>query len=43
MGESMDHIDHILVVDDDHGIRTGIVDYLRKSGLRATEDGRLPR
>ncbi|WP_109127342.1 response regulator [Dyella sp. C11] len=38
----MDHIDHILVVDDDHGIRTGIVDYLRKNGLRATAaaDGR---
>ena len=32
----MDHIDHILVVDDDHGIRTGVVDYLRKNGLRAT-------
>jgi len=38
----MDHIDHILVVDDDHGIRTGVVDYLRKNGLRATAavDGR---
>src|SRR5579859_2184557 len=35
-GDSMEHIDHILVVDDDHGIRTGIVDYLRKNGLRAT-------
>lgn len=32
----MEHIDHILVVDDDHGIRTGVVDYLRKNGLRAT-------
>lgn len=32
----MEHVDHILVVDDDHGIRTGIVDYLRKNGLRAT-------
>jgi two-component system OmpR family response regulator len=38
----MEHVDHILVVDDDHGIRTGIVDYLRKNGLRATgaADGR---
>jgi len=38
----MEHIDNILVVDDDHGIRTGIVDYLRKNGLRATgaADGR---
>jgi len=38
----MEHVDHILVVDDDHGIRTGIVDYLRKNGLRATpaSDGR---
>src|SRR5579859_2403110 len=38
----MEHIDHILVVDDDHGIRTGIVDYLRKNGLRASAaaDGR---
>ncbi|QNK03098.1 response regulator [Dyella telluris] len=32
----MEHVDHILVVDDDHGIRTGIVDYLRKNGLRAS-------
>jgi two-component system, OmpR family, response regulator len=38
----MDHVDHILVVDDDHGIRTGVVDYLRKNGLRASAavDGR---
>ncbi|AIF45939.1 response regulator [Dyella japonica] len=38
----MEHVDHILVVDDDHGIRTGIVDYLRKNGLRASgaADGR---
>jgi two-component system OmpR family response regulator len=38
----MEHIDHILVVDDDHGIRTGVVDYLRKNGLRASAaaDGR---
>jgi len=38
----MEHIDQILVVDDDLGIRTGIVDYLRKNGLRAVAaaDGR---
>lgn len=38
----MEHIDHILVVDDDSGIRTGVVDYLRKNGLRASaaKDGR---
>lgn len=38
----MERIDHILVVDDDHGIRMGVVDYLRKSGLRASAaaDGR---
>jgi len=38
----MEHIDHILVVDDDRDIRTGVVDYLRKNGLRASAavDGR---
>ena len=38
----MDHIDNILVVDDDRDIRTGVVDYLRKNGLRASAavDGR---
>jgi two-component system OmpR family response regulator len=38
----MEHIDHILVVDDDHDIRTGVADYLRKNGLRASAavDGR---
>jgi len=35
----MEHTDNILVVDDDHGIRTGVVDYLRKNGLRATGAG----
>lgn len=37
-----DHIDNILVVDDDRDIRTGVVDYLRKNGLRASAavDGR---
>uniref|UniRef100_UPI0035E05C5B ATP-binding protein n=1 Tax=Enterobacter vonholyi TaxID=2797505 RepID=UPI0035E05C5B len=32
----MEHIDHILVVDDDRDIRELIVDYLAKSGYRAT-------
>jgi len=32
----MDHIDHLLVVDDDRDIRTGVVEYLRKNGLRAS-------
>ena len=38
----MEHIDHILVVDDDHDIRAGVADYLRKNGLRASAavDGR---
>jgi len=38
----MQHTDHILVVDDDREIRTGVVDYLRKNGLRADAavDGR---
>ncbi|MGN6086280.1 response regulator [Trinickia sp.] len=38
----MEHIDNILVVDDDRDIRTGVVDYLRKNGLRASAavDGR---
>jgi two-component system OmpR family response regulator len=38
----MEHIDNILVVDDDHDIRTGVVEYLRKNGLRASAavDGR---
>jgi two-component system, OmpR family, response regulator len=38
----MEHIDHILVVDDDREIRTGVVDYLHKNGLRASAavDGR---
>jgi len=38
----MDHIDNILVVDDDREIRNGVVDYLRKNGLRASAavDGR---
>jgi two-component system OmpR family response regulator len=38
----MDHVDNILVVDDDREIRTGVVEYLRKNGLRASAavDGR---
>jgi len=32
----VEHIDHILVVDDDRDIRELIVDYLVKSGYRAT-------
>jgi two-component system OmpR family response regulator len=38
----VEHIDHILVVDDDRDIRTGVVDYLCKNGLRASAaaDGR---
>lgn len=32
----MEHIDHILVVDDDRDIRELITDYLVKSGYRAT-------
>lgn len=32
----MEHIDNILVVDDDHDIRELVVDYLQKSGYRAT-------
>ncbi|HKT29860.1 response regulator [Dyella sp.] len=38
----MDHVDNILVVDDDREIRTGVMEYLRKNGLRASAavDGR---
>ncbi|ORM73587.1 DNA-binding response regulator [Pantoea wallisii] len=32
----MEHVDHILVVDDDRDIRELITDYLTKSGYRAT-------
>jgi two-component system OmpR family response regulator len=41
----MDHIDHILVVDDDREIRKMVADYLQKNGLRATTavDGREMR
>jgi two-component system OmpR family response regulator len=41
----MDHVDHILVVDDDGEIRKMVADYLQKNGLRATAvaDGREMR
>lgn len=41
----MDHIDHILVVDDDREIRELVANYLKKNGLRATvvADGRQMR
>ena len=41
----MEHVDHILVVDDDREIRQMIADYLLKNGLRATAvaDGREMR
>jgi DNA-binding response OmpR family regulator len=43
--EGMDHIDHILIVDDDRDIRQMVADYVEKSGLRATAvaDGRQMR
>jgi len=41
----MEHVDHILVVDDDREIRQMVADYLRRNGLRASEaaDGREMR
>lgn len=41
----MDHIDHILVVDDDREIRELVSTYLKKNGFRATvaADGRQMR
>lgn len=41
----MDHIDHILIVDDDREIRDLVSAYLRKNGLRVTvaADGRQLR
>jgi len=32
----VDHIDHILIVDDDRDIRDLIADYLQKAGLRTS-------
>jgi two-component system OmpR family response regulator len=41
----MDHIDHVLVVDDDREIRELVSSYLKKNGLRVTTaaDGRHMR
>lgn len=41
----MEHVDHILIVDDDREIRSLIAEYLKKNGLRTTEvaDGRQMR
>lgn len=41
----MDHVDHILIVDDDREIRELVADYLRKNGLRVdvAADGRQMR
>ncbi|GAA5073323.1 response regulator [Lysobacter panacisoli] len=41
----MEHVDHILVVDDDREIRQMVADYLQKNGLRASTaaDGREMR
>ncbi|WP_397450031.1 response regulator [Pseudomonas sp. NA-150] len=41
----MEHVDHILVVDDDREIRELVGNYLKKNGLRATvaADGRQMR
>jgi two-component system, OmpR family, response regulator len=42
---AMDHIDHILIVDDDREIRELVSNYLKKNGLRVTvaADGRHMR
>ncbi len=41
----MDHIDHVLIVDDDRDIRDLVSDYLKRNGLRTTvaADGRQMR
>jgi two-component system, OmpR family, response regulator len=41
----MEHVDHILIVDDDREIRRMVADYLQKNGLRvsAAADGREMR
>jgi two-component system OmpR family response regulator len=41
----VDHVDHILIVDDDREIRELVADYLRKNGLRVdvAADGRQMR
>jgi two-component system OmpR family response regulator len=35
----MEHVDHILVVDDDREIRQMVADYLKKNGLRVSTAG----
>ena len=42
---AMEHVDHILIVDDDREIRELVSSYLKKNGLRATAvaDGRQMR
>ena len=35
----MEHVDHILVVDDDREIRQMVADYLKKNGLRVSMVG----
>lgn len=44
-GLNVDHIDHVLIVDDDREIRDLLSTYLRKNGLRVTlaADGRQMR
>ena len=41
----MDHVDHILIVDDDREIRELVGNYLKKNGMRTTvvADGRQMR
>lgn len=41
----MDHVDHILIVDDDREIRERVGNYLKKNGMRTTvvADGRQMR
>jgi len=43
--DTVDHVDHILIVDDDHEIRQLVSSYLKKNGLRVTvaADGRQMR
>ena len=41
----MDHVDHVLIVDDDREIRELVGNYLKKNGLRVSlaADGRQMR
>src|SRR5687768_10360371 len=43
--DTMDHVDHVLIVDDDREIRELVGNYLKKNGLRTTvvADGRQMR